>query len=194
MAFEDLRRSLTERTGADIDALLASARDQAAALSREADRRCAERSAAALRDHARAVDAETVQAVAEAVRRARRDELVARARARDRVFVAARGRLAALARDSSYRETVPDRFAAALAVIGDGPADVRCAPGLAAPLTNLAGKRGDLAVLADPSILVGFSIRTRDGRVEVDEVLEHRLVADADPLAIVALRAIEKGP
>lgn len=194
MAFEDLLRSLTSRAENEIEALLASAREQAATVRRDADHRCAERSATALREQGRVVGEETERAVADAVRTQRHGELAARARARDRVFAAARERLKAAAGESAYRTTVPDRFAAAVAVIGDEPAEVRCSPDLAATLGRLAQGREHLQVVSDPTLAGGFTIRSRDGRVEVDEVLEHRLTADADFLGPVALRGLEPSP
>ena len=190
MAFDDLLRSLARRADAEIEALLTGARDQAAALRRESDQRLAERSASALRERTRAVGRDVERAVADAVRLERLGEMSAQVRARDRVLTAARAKLGSRALAADYRATLTQRFAQAADVIGEDPARVRCATALVPSLQPLARERANLRVEPDPGIAAGFTIETDDGRVVVDEVLEHRLSADADALGQLALEAL----
>lgn len=193
MAFEDLLRALTTRAEAEVTALLSAAREQAATLRRDSDQRCAERSATALQDRSRAVAIETERALAEAVRLERHTELAARVRARDRVLRQARAKLADAELRPDYQASVPSRFASAVAVIGDAPARLRCAPALAPVLSPLAAPYPNLRVEPDAKVSGGFAIESGDGRVVVDEVLEHRLAGDADALGQLALRSLEAG-
>lgn len=190
MAFEDLLRSLARRADAEIEALLAGARDQAATLRRESDQRLAERSATALRERTRAVGKDVERAVADAVRLERLGELSAQVRARDRVLAAAQAKLGPRALAADYRAILAERFARAADVMGEDPARVRCAPALAPSLRPLARDRHNLRVEPDAAIAAGFTIESDDGRVVVDEVLEHRLSADADALGQLALEAL----
>lgn len=193
MAFEDLLRALTTRADAEVAALLSAAREQAATLRRESDQRCAERSATALQDRSRAVAVETERALAEAVRLERHAELAARVRARDRVLLLARAKLADAERRPDYRASVPGRFVGAVAVIGDAPARVRCSPALAPVLGPLATAYPNLRVEPDATLTGGFAVESGDGRVVVDEVLEHRLAGEADALGQLALQCLEAG-
>lgn len=190
MAFADLLGSLTRRAETEIAGLLATAQDEAARLRREADRRCADRSAAALRERTRAITADTERAVAEAVRLERQTELTARRRARDRVLAAARAQLALTPDRADYRVSLPARFAAAVAAIGGQPARVRCPPRLTPLLTPLTAGQANLRIEADPALSGGFRIAADDGRVIVDDTLEERLAADGDALGQLALRAL----
>lgn len=191
MPLGDLLRSLTERTDAEITSLLDTARAAAAALRQNLDRRRAERSAGTVEEHTRRLQGELERAVAEAVRAERGAELQARARARDRVFAAARRRLPAAGAAPAYRASVPARLTAALAATGEEPVELRCAPDLQSILEPLVRGRAGLRIVADPAAGAGFLLRTADGRVEVDETLERRLGADADALSLVAVRALE---
>lgn len=194
MAFEDLLRALTARADGEIAALLASAREQAQVIRREADQRRAERSATALRDRARAVTVDTERGVAEAVRLERHNELAARIRARDHVLSSARVMLADADLRPDYQAAVSGRLAAAAAVLGDAPARLRCAPALAPVLNPLAVTYSNLRLETDASVAGGFVIESDDGRVIVDEVLEHRLAGDAEALGQLALRSLEVEP
>ena len=190
MPFDDLLQSLTRRTDAEIAALLAAAREEAAGIRREADRRFADRSGAALGAHSRSVTDAMERAVAQAVREERTAELNARARARDRVFAAVRERLASVGRGEAYRASLPKRFEAAAAAVGGDAAEVRCAPGLETVLAPLTAGHPGMRVTTDPAIVAGFSIHTDDERLAVDETLEHRLAGDAGALSLVAMRAL----
>ena len=194
MAFEDLLHSLTQRAESETAALLAAARDQAAVLRRESDHRCAERSAAVLRDRTRAVALDTERLVADSVRLQRLGELAARARARDRVLSVVRAGLTRAAERADYRASLPARFASAQSVIGDVPARLRCAPALAPLLAPLASPYPHLRLDADPAIAGGFTIESEDGRVLVDETLEQRLGNDAAAVAQLALRSLDVVP
>ena len=191
MPLADLLRSLTERADAEVAALLEAARAAAAAERRDLERRYAERSAGVVDEHERRLQGDLARAVADAERGERRGELEARARARDRVFAAARRALPTAGTGPAYRASLPERLAAALTAIGDGAAALHCAPALAPVLAPLVRDRAGLALEPDPAIGAGFLVRTADGHVAVDETLERRLAADADELSLVALRALE---
>lgn len=194
MAFEHLLRALTARADGEIAALLASARERAEVIRREADQRRAERSASALRGRARAVTADTERGVAEAVRLERHAELAARIRARDRVLSSACLQLADADRRPDYQAAISSRLASAAAVLGDAPARLRCAPALAPVLNPLAITYPNLRLEPDTSVAGGFVIESADGRLVVDEVLEHRLAGDAEALGQLALRSLGVEP
>lgn len=190
MPLDDLLQSLTRRTDAEVAALLAAAHDEAAGIRREADRRSADRSAVLLREHTRVVTDAMERAVALAVRAERGAELNARARTRDRIFTAVRDRLAAVGQGEAYRNSLAKRFGAAAAAVGDEAAEVRCAPGLESALAPLLAGHSGLRVATDPAIVAGFLIHTDDGRLVVDETLEHRLAAETGALSLAAVRAL----
>lgn len=196
MAFADLLQSLTRRTDAEIDALLTAAREQAAALRREADLRCAERSAAALNDRAKVAGRDTERALAEGARKDREGELTAQIRARDRILGAARARLPAAVTGPGYEASLPGRLGDALAALGDDPdpARVRVLPALAPAVTRLITGHPQLRVVPDAAVGTGFIIETEDGRVVVDDLLEHRLAADLAAFGHLALRSIGGTP
>lgn len=190
MAFDDLLRSLTLRTEAEVDALLATARERGAALRRASDLRCAERSAAVLTDRARIVNRETERALADAARTDRAGELTAQTRARDRILAAARARLPAAAAGPRYVASLPGRLAEALAALGDAPARLRALPALVPTLTRLLAVHPLLHVVPDATVGPGFAIESDDGRVVIDDLLEHRLAADTAAFGHIALRSI----
>lgn len=191
MAFEDLLRALTSRADLEVAALLSTAQDQAASIRRESDQRCAERSTTALRDRARVVTMATERAAAEAARLERHRELAAMVQARDRVLLAARAKIARAERRSGQEAAMSDRFAEAIGAIGDVPARLRCAPALVPGLTPFVARYPNVQLAPDAGVSGGFAIESVDGRVVVDEILEHRLTGEAEALGQVALRALE---
>lgn len=191
MALDDLLRELTRRAETEIAETLANARTTADAIRAGAEAQCAARATTDHDTHAQTAGAIMERAVAEAVRAGRRGELDARARARDRVFTAVRARLAEVGRSEAYRAILPARLAEAIAAIGDSPAEIRCAPALVGVMIPLVADHPTLHVVADADVVAGFHIAAADGRVDVDETLDHRLDGEAAALSLVAMRALE---
>lgn len=172
--------------------------DLLAALEREAEQRIATEQAEAV------ATAEALLREAEALRVARRDDGLARQRAR---LEAAAAREVALAtRDAEHavltaREALVERVLAlvreslagepldpgetaalvtlaerAVAHAGDRPVRLRATPALHPALAARLRERG-LVVEADPSVCAGTLVATTDGRVLIDASLPGRLAA-----------------
>lgn len=190
MALHDLLASLERDARAEADALLAAARDRAARVGADAAARVARRRGETLGAREQALRAAAELAVAQARRAARARVLTARAAAMERVFAAAGAALPAAATSPPFLGSLPARLAAARACVGDAPAGVRCAPGLAAAVQKVAGPNG-LRVVADPAVATGFVLAADDGSLEVDETLAAQLARHRPQLAVDIVRALD---
>jgi vacuolar-type H+-ATPase subunit E/Vma4 len=192
MALDHLLASLERDATTEAAALLANARTEAASLTAEAAARITRRREATLGTQELALRAAAELAVAQARRAARARVLDARARAIGRVFTAVEERLPAVAVSPPFRGALAARLAAARACIGEGPAAIRCAPGLAPDLRRHIGGAKDLDVRPDPAVPTGFVLASGDGTLEVDETLSARLARRKQELAVEVARALEE--
>lgn len=194
MAIEQLLAALETDARAQVERLRADARTAADRVAEEAASDAKRRRGELLAARAVELRAGVEVALGEARRAARKAELEARERLLDRVFAAARGKLASAIAADVYRAALPRQLADALASVGDAPAEVRCAPALVGDLRRQADGRPYLTITADPGCGAGFTLETADGAIAVDGTLEERLGRERQRLAIDLWRELQQSP
>lgn len=203
MGIEALVARLEAEAEREADALLAEARDRAAAIRREAGREARDREERWRHRREEELRSESEGRVAEARRRARRQVLEAREELLADVRLEACRRLEGDRALEAYRAQAPSRLAAALSYLGGRAAVVRYRPGLSADLRPTADRgregsgRGDgvpaLEVEDDPGAPVGLVVRAADGSIVVDDTLAERLRRAWDELAVELVAAAGPG-
>ena len=188
---DGLLATLDRNAMAEIARIEAEGRTRAQAITDAAERRMRERRDAAL--GARRVEARITleRALAAARHAARERALEARAALLDRVFAAIRAVLPEAAISAEYQARMANELEQARAFTAERPAVVRCAPGLAEKLRQVARTNGRLKIEPDGGISAGFRVATEDGALEVDATLEGRLRRAQPRIAIEALAGLE---
>jgi V/A-type H+-transporting ATPase subunit E len=190
MALQSLLDALTRRTMDEVAAVREAARAEAAAILQVVDHRASDRRAAALHERERALRDQAERAVVAARREGRRLELEARERLLRRVVAAVRERLPAAAQDAALRAAVPAKLTAACNALGDLPAVVHCAAGLADLLRPLVKQRDHLAIAVDADLSAGFRVESADGHVSIDATLDGCLERDRQDVLLAALAVL----
>ncbi len=177
MAIGDLLGALEREAAAEVAALGAAARADAARRTTEAAARRASHCEVALDRCRAAAQAATDAALADAARRGRREVLTARAAALDRLRAAVAATLPALLAGPD-REPLLDQLTAALLAATGATAAVRCAPALVDGVAARLAAHPGLRVAPDATITTGMVAERDGGRVVIDATLTsllHRL-------------------
>ncbi len=194
MAIEQLLAVLEQDAEAERQTILAEARSEADRIRREAAERATERRAQLLAPRERAWRQAAALAVEEARQQGRTEILAARAGLLDRIFAMVRSRLPAMLRDSRYHGALADQLADALTYVGDQPCIVRCPPPIGDTLRSITAGREAVTVVEDPNAPPGFTVRSPEDRVVVDQTLEGRLERLQSILALQSLSDLQIGP
>lgn len=189
MALEELLARLEREAETRGEAILEEARAEAERIEHEAARRVARRREERLDGRESEIREELEVELAAERRRARAAMLRARDHLLERVFAAAAARLEGSEDEAARRRSLRRRLARVLAFV-DGPAVVAVAPEAEAELRNALGGREDVNVALEPGLGAGFVVRSRDGRLEIDERLGARLRSARDPLAVDMMKRI----
>jgi fused signal recognition particle receptor len=194
VALEELLAALERDAEAAVQAVRDAAAAEAARIAAESRTQAERRRAEFVAARERELRAAGEVAAAEVGRRTRRAVLEARQGMLDRVFAAARERLAAVATQPAFTERLGDHLAEARAYLGDGPVTVRCPPELTARVRRLARPADGITVVADPAAGTGLRVTSGDGTVEVDNTLDARLARLRPRLALEVLQRLERAP
>ncbi len=195
MPLEQLLTTLRAEATRGVEATLAAATAEAEAIraaarsrrERQKEGHLAEAEAEARERHAAELGA--------ALQRARADRLLALRRVVERVLAEAEAALGAAAESPQYMRQLPRRLAAALALVDDADAVVRCPGALAEPLRRAAAEGGcdGVDVRADAAVGAGFRVAARGGALVVDETLAARLRQLRPRLEQEVARLLESG-
>lgn len=182
MAIGPLIDALERETAAEVGALDDAARADAERTAADAAARRARRRRDALADARARARRDHDAALALSSRTTRAAVLEARAAALDRVYAAARTRLAELLTGDAGARVLDRLLDAVLAVCGDGGRLTCSPPQLAAVRARLAGRAGSIVdgdaaatggftVEGDPAVTAGIVAERDEGRVTVDATL-----------------------
>lgn len=191
MALDHLLAALERDATAQAEALLAEARATAAAVTREADERVAQRRRDALATREAAVRQSMESALAGARHASRRRMLDARQRLLNQVFAAAHALLPDGAKGALYRAAVSRHVADALAATGDEPVVIRCPEGLVPGVQAVVASQTHVTVRGDTAAPPGIVVTTTDGVIEVDQTLDGRLERLRAQLALEVLARLD---
>jgi vacuolar-type H+-ATPase subunit E/Vma4 len=194
MAMKELIAALERDATAEAEENLERARRYGEELLADFGRESAERLERELEDHERELRARAVLDVAATRRVARNTVFTARDELLRQVRVAVDARLEGLCTDDCYRAGLEEELREACDYLPGGPAEVRCWPALAEPLSEAAGRlaRTEVEVCEESSVGAGFIVRTGDGRAEVDARLATRVDRTWPDLALVVMAMIEE--
>lgn len=189
MALEHLLRALERDADAEVEALLAGARAEAAtiaaAATAQAERSGEEALAALSRERRESLEAE----LAAASRDARRGVLEARQRFLDRVFAGALAALELAQQDAAYVRSLPALLDESLACTGlDTGTVVTAPPALQDALSSLVKGRGVRLDISN-DVPPGFTVTARNGALTVDNTLAGRLARARAALALEIVAA-----
>ncbi len=190
MALDELLAALDREALAEAESIRTAARAACARIAAESETAVARRQAEGLEQRERELHAAAELQLSAARRAARRDTLVARQALLDRVLAAARERLPAAECEPT---ALAARVAAALDAVGDGVAEVRCAPALVARVRRLVAARPGTTVLARDAAGSDLVVSAADGAVEVDASLAALLERRWPVLLVELARALEAG-
>jgi V/A-type H+-transporting ATPase subunit E len=179
----DLAALLDKEASAEIEAILAEARERASAIVEEAEREAEAIVAARARQAQAQRESARVRARSAAQLEAASMRLNAQQEAIQSVFRAAESAITDLAADEARYATVLEALLReALDGVRGTPETVLVAPSdVAAATKAVAAVGADLPVEADPSVRAGVKVTT--GRVSVENTLPARLDALRDELA-----------
>lgn len=175
MAIQDILQALEDQANADINAVLAEAREHAALIEQQA-----EAEAAALREgYHRQVEKSASSRASKAINAARLEAKMtvssARGHALDEAFSAAAGRLEGIRRQPGYDELFSRLLDEALEGI-EGRVDLHVDPSDVDLATAAAAQRGiDAGVLPDLASAGGVVVTAREGRLSRRNSVEDRL-------------------
>ncbi|MBI2963238.1 MAG: hypothetical protein HYY35_05735 [Deltaproteobacteria bacterium] len=187
MALDDLLAELERDARSKADAELAAARAEASRIAGDGVERIRRRRAEFLASLEADLEAETELALAEARHRVHGEVLAARQRMLERVFAAARERLADAVRSEAYDAVLGSHLAEALSYLGGAAAVVRCPAALASRVRELVAGREHLSVDSRDGAEPGIAVVAAEGAVVVDNTLTGRLERLRGRLAIEVL-------
>ena len=191
IALDHLLAALERDGSAQAEALLTEARATAAAVTREADERVAQRRRDALATCEAAVRQSAESALAEARRDSRRRMLDARQRLLDQAFDAAHALFPDSVQGAPYRAAVARHVADALEATGDEPVVIRCPEALVPVVQAVVVSRTHVTVQGDAAVPPGIFVTTMDGVIEVDQTLDGRLERLRAQLALEVLARLD---
>jgi vacuolar-type H+-ATPase subunit E/Vma4 len=173
MGIEALIGSLVADGTAEAERIRQAARDDAAAIVAEATARGEAQVAAARASAEGELRAQVAAALFRARRDGRREVLLARDAALDRVREAAAATLDGAHDDAVLRAVLPVRNA--LAYLPDGPAVARCHPDVAPLVREAVRERRGVEVREEEGAPPGVVLEDAQGKVRVEETLAVRL-------------------
>lgn len=191
MALDHLLAALERDAAAQVDAVRAEARANAAAVTGEADQRLARRRHDVLATREAMVRESAESALVEARRASRQRVLLARQRLLDQVFATAHGLLPEAVTGACYRAAMPRHIAEALEATGDEPVVIRCPEALVPAVQALITSRTRVTVQGDAAALPGILVTTLDRVIEVDQTLDGRLGRLRAQLALEVLARLD---
>ena len=191
MALDHLLAALERDGTAQAEKLLADARATAAAMTREADERVAQRRHDALAAREATVRESAESALVEARRTSRQRVLSARQRVLDQVFAAAHALLPEAVNGPSYRTAVPRHVADALEATGEEPVEIRCPDALVPVVRAFVASRPGVSVRGDAAARPGIVVTTTDGVIKVDQTLGGRLERQRARIALEVLARLD---
>jgi vacuolar-type H+-ATPase subunit E/Vma4 len=193
LGLADLRASVEQRARDEIAALQREATERAEHLLAEARAERARRREARLEDERRALRRELAGRRSEARRAARARVLRSREACLDAVFARARSAVEADPALLPEAGEIAARVEAALAALPPGPAVFTCSPGVAEAVEAALRDRDDARVEVAPDASPGFLARGAEGRLEVDARWEALLEQRREELAIELLHRLAEG-
>lgn len=194
MALDHLLAVLHTEAEAEVERVLATARQEAEAIRQRCEADLAERR----RRDQQALDTERRTevefALVAARRQARRDELEARDRMLARVLDTARSRFGSLLPTATLRAALGAQVAQSLDCLATRAATIQAHPDLTGLVVQAVGNRSGVKVVADPGAGTGFRVASDDGTLAIDGTLEGRLVRMNRQLRQDILRQWERAP
>lgn len=175
MGIEALIGSLVADGTAEAGRIRQAARDDAAAIVAEAAAHGEAQVAAARASAEAELRAQVAAALFRARRDGRREVLLARDLALDRVREAAAATLDGAHDDAVLRAVLPALVRNALAYLPDGPAVARCHPSVAPLVREAVRERRGVEVREEEAAPPGVVLEDAQGRVRVEETLAVRL-------------------
>jgi len=121
---------------------------------------------------------------------AARTVLAARAQLLERVRESVDALIRDAPADPTYLAVIPAELRDALGRLPPGPAHVEAHPSLLETVEPVVAAMEDVLVKAEPAAGLGYTVRSGDGRTEVDATLDGRLARDWPRLAVQVLRQV----
>jgi vacuolar-type H+-ATPase subunit E/Vma4 len=174
MAIESLLEALGSEAARDVQQVTEAARAEAAQVRAAAEARVAQRQSAALAARESELRAAADARRATAMREARARRLQARDAFLERVFAAAASQLPGTLETPAHAAALL-RLAHEALEFMPRDAVVRCRPSLVSRFTASAVALGTARVVSDDSVREGVVVADNEGRVMIDNTLDHRL-------------------
>jgi vacuolar-type H+-ATPase subunit E/Vma4 len=192
VSLEHLLGALTREAEAEAAAILATARDEAAAVrtAGESTRTARRESALAVREAELRTALE--QALVGARQQARRDALEARLRVLERVWSKARTLFPETLERADYRRALPAQITEAFGCLGHRVATLRYHPTLRDIVEPAAIGIAQVRPVADDTVGSGFTLVSDDGTMEVNGTMEGLLARLHPRVALDVVAALEQ--